>query len=147
MATRTRSKKTSKTRAKNPGEKPEKDDAVPLAQEVSILKDLESGKLQAKELISTTASIKPSGKDAESLKRKKSRKKGKRGKKAKPLSDLDGDLTKLKTRHYLELIMPLHVELLKFQNWVKEEKLRVIAIFEGRDAAGKEARSSDLSST
>jgi polyphosphate kinase len=44
---------------------------------------------------------------------------------------------KLKTKEYLELITPLHVELLKFQNWAKEERLRIVALFEGRDAAGK----------
>jgi polyphosphate kinase 2 len=31
----------------------------------------------------------------------------------------------------------LQVELLKLQNWVKENKQRVVIIFEGRDAAGK----------
>ena len=33
--------------------------------------------------------------------------------------------------------MPLHVELLKLQNWVREEGHRIVALFEGRDAAGK----------
>lgn len=33
--------------------------------------------------------------------------------------------------------MPLHVELLKFESWAKEEGLKVVALFEGRDAAGK----------
>ena len=44
---------------------------------------------------------------------------------------------KLKNDRYLELIDPLHVELLKMQNWVKSEGLRMIGLFEGRDAAGK----------
>ncbi|MCB9797914.1 MAG: polyphosphate kinase 2 [Alphaproteobacteria bacterium] len=44
---------------------------------------------------------------------------------------------KLKTPLYMELIHPLHVELLKLQNHVREEGLRVLALFEGRDAAGK----------
>lgn len=52
-------------------------------------------------------------------------------------SDLDGPLTPLTTPHYLALVMPLHVELLKCQNWVKDQGLRVLSIFEGRDAAGK----------
>ncbi len=38
---------------------------------------------------------------------------------------------------YLKLIMPLHVELLKLQNWVKDTKQRIVVLFEGRDAAGK----------
>jgi polyphosphate kinase 2 len=52
-------------------------------------------------------------------------------------SDLEGPLKKLKTADYLRLIMPLHVELLKMQNYVKEEGLRLLVVNEGRDAAGK----------
>jgi len=48
-----------------------------------------------------------------------------------------GKLNRLGRKHYLQLIMPLHVELLKLQNWVKENGLRVVVLFEGRDAAGK----------
>ena len=44
---------------------------------------------------------------------------------------------RLGRNHYLQLIMPLHVELLKLQNYVKENQLRVVVLFEGRDAAGK----------
>jgi polyphosphate kinase 2 len=54
-----------------------------------------------------------------------------------PPDDRIGPLRKLDVRGYVELIAPLHVELLKLQNWVKAEKLKVVAIFEGRDAAGK----------
>ncbi len=79
--------------------------------------------------------VKPSGPDAESYKLKVAKKAGKV--KSKPPSDLEGELTKLKTPHYLNLMMPLHVELLKVQNWVKEKGLRVLALYEGRDAAGK----------
>ncbi|WP_246480297.1 polyphosphate kinase 2 [Motiliproteus sediminis] len=46
-------------------------------------------------------------------------------------------LPKLKNSEYLELIAPLHVELLKLQNWVKENNIKVCCLFEGRDAAGK----------
>lgn len=52
-------------------------------------------------------------------------------------NDLEGSLKKLKTPDYLHLIMPLHVELLKLQNWVKEKGLRLLVINEGGDAAGK----------
>ncbi len=79
--------------------------------------------------------IKPSGPDAESYKLKLAKKAGKIGEKVP--SDLKGKLTKLKTPQYLSLMMPLHVELLKAQNWIKEEGLRVLALYEGRDAAGK----------
>ena len=80
--------------------------------------------------------IKPTGRDAESY-QLKSEKKKKSHKKKGPFDDLSGPLKKLKTRDYLELITPLHIELVKFQNWVREEDLRIIAFFEGRDAAGK----------
>ncbi len=46
-------------------------------------------------------------------------------------------LKKLSNVEYLDLIMPLHVELLKMQNWAKEQGYRILAINEGRDAAGK----------
>jgi polyphosphate kinase 2 len=51
--------------------------------------------------------------------------------------DRTGKMQNLKRNHYLQLIMPLHVELLKLQNYVRENKLRVVVLFEGRDAAGK----------
>lgn len=38
---------------------------------------------------------------------------------------------------YLAVMHDLHIELLKLQNWVKDERLRVAALFEGRDASGK----------
>ncbi len=79
--------------------------------------------------------IKPSGPDAESYKLKLAKKAGKI--KHKAPSDFEGKLTKLKTPDYLNLMMPLHVELLKVQNWVKEKEFRVLALYEGRDAAGK----------
>ncbi len=51
--------------------------------------------------------------------------------------DRTGKLERMGRNHYLQLIMPLHVEMLKMQNWVKENNLRVVVLFEGRDAAGK----------
>ena len=51
--------------------------------------------------------------------------------------DRVGPMEKLTRSHYLQLIMPLHVELLKLQNYIKEKRLRVVVLFEGRDAAGK----------
>jgi len=44
---------------------------------------------------------------------------------------------KKETLAYESELRRLQVELLKFQNYVKEEGLRVLMIFEGRDAAGK----------
>ncbi len=44
---------------------------------------------------------------------------------------------KVQTIAYEEELKKLQVELLKFQNYVKEKKLKILMIFEGRDAAGK----------
>ena len=77
-----------------------------------------------------TARVAPRGRDAEKRHRRRARKRA-------PADDRTGRLTKLKTPAYLQLIMPLHVELLKLQNWVRERGERVLVIFEGRDAAGK----------
>ena len=78
--------------------------------------------------------IKPRGKDAESLVLKQTQKSASEN--TKP-NDLKGPLKKLKAPDYLQLIMPLHVELLKMQNWVKAEGMKILAINEGRDAGGK----------
>ena len=43
----------------------------------------------------------------------------------------------LRTVMYEEDLIKLQVELIKLQNWVFENKKRVLIIFEGRDAAGK----------
>jgi polyphosphate kinase 2 len=44
---------------------------------------------------------------------------------------------KLKRKEYEEQLQQLQAELCKLQAWVKEKGLRVIVVFEGRDAAGK----------
>ena len=43
----------------------------------------------------------------------------------------------LKRKEYEEALRALQVELCALQDWVKEKGLRVIVVFEGRDAAGK----------
>jgi len=45
--------------------------------------------------------------------------------------------TKLSTKEYEAELFKLHAELVKLQHWVKEKGLRIIVVFEGRDAAGK----------
>jgi len=47
------------------------------------------------------------------------------------------DNRKLRTKKYTKLLRKLQGELCHMQEWIKQEKLRVIIIFEGRDAAGK----------
>ncbi len=44
---------------------------------------------------------------------------------------------KLREKEYVERVLPLQVELLKAQSWVKEAGERIVILFEGRDAAGK----------
>jgi polyphosphate kinase 2 len=44
---------------------------------------------------------------------------------------------KMKTKKYLKLLRKLQGELCHLQEWVKHKGLRVIIVFEGRDAAGK----------
>ena len=44
---------------------------------------------------------------------------------------------KLKRKDYEKELRKLQVELCRLQDWVKHKGLRVIIVFEGRDAAGK----------
>jgi polyphosphate kinase 2 (PPK2 family) len=44
---------------------------------------------------------------------------------------------KLKRKDYEKQLRKLQVELCRLQEWVKYKGLRVIILFEGRDAAGK----------
>ncbi len=46
-------------------------------------------------------------------------------------------INKLSNEEYETALFNLQVELVKLQNWVRKTGLRVIVIFEGRDAAGK----------
>ena len=41
------------------------------------------------------------------------------------------------TLQYEKLLLNLEIELVKLQEWVKANKLKVVVVFEGRDAAGK----------
>ncbi len=54
----------------------------------------------------------------------------------------DGDITvktkeKLKAKDYEKILEKFEIELVKLQEWVKQKKLKVVVVFEGRDAAGK----------
>lgn len=44
---------------------------------------------------------------------------------------------KLQTVYYEKELAKLQIELVKLQEWVKHKGLKIVAIFEGRDAAGK----------
>ncbi len=50
----------------------------------------------------------------------------------------DGNVpSRMKRKAYEKELRKLQVQLCHLQEWVKEKKLRVIVLFEGRDAAGK----------
>ncbi len=44
---------------------------------------------------------------------------------------------KMNKKKYYEELSKLEIELVKLQEWVKAQKLKVVVVFEGRDAAGK----------
>jgi polyphosphate kinase 2 len=44
---------------------------------------------------------------------------------------------KMKNKHFTKELEKLDIELIKLQEWIKAKKLKVVVIFEGRDAAGK----------
>lgn len=44
---------------------------------------------------------------------------------------------KMKNKVYLQELEKLQIELVKLQEWIKHKRLKVVVIFEGRDAAGK----------
>jgi polyphosphate kinase 2 len=48
-----------------------------------------------------------------------------------------GDRSAISKKDYLDELNRLTVELVKLQEWVKAKGLKVVALFEGRDAAGK----------
>ncbi|WP_457100094.1 polyphosphate kinase 2 [Microbacterium sp. P5_E9] len=48
-----------------------------------------------------------------------------------------GDGHGLSEKQYLKELKKLHIELVKLQEWVKQEGLKVCIVFEGRDGAGK----------
>jgi polyphosphate kinase 2 len=53
------------------------------------------------------------------------------------MAKVDTASSKMKRKGYEKELRKLQVQLCHLQEWVKEKKLRVIVIFEGRDAAGK----------
>lgn len=54
-----------------------------------------------------------------------------------PTGDLKLPDRKIKKKKYRKILKKLQVELVKLQYWIKEKGLKVVVIFEGRDAAGK----------
>jgi len=54
-----------------------------------------------------------------------------------PANGKDNNHAKLSEKAYLKELRKLQIDLVKLQEWVKAQGLKVIVIFEGRDAAGK----------
>ena len=52
-------------------------------------------------------------------------------------SEHEVDKKKLEKKIYEKDLSKLQIELVKLQEWIKEKRLKVVVIFEGRDAAGK----------
>lgn len=68
----------------------------------------------------------------------KKKKSNKKDKKHYKIVEIDGEKQrKLKRKPYEKELQKLQVELVKLQEWIKHEGLKVVVIFEGRDAAGK----------
>jgi len=61
----------------------------------------------------------------------------KKGNNSQDLISENKSKAKLNKRFYEKELIKLRVELVKLQEWIKEKKLKVVIIFEGRDAAGK----------
>ncbi len=53
------------------------------------------------------------------------------------VEELKKDKKKLTKKSYEKELSRLQVELVKLQEWIKEKGLKVVVVFEGRDAAGK----------
>jgi polyphosphate kinase 2 len=51
--------------------------------------------------------------------------------------DIPQERKKIKTKVYEKELVGLQVELVKMQEWIKAKGLKLVVIFEGRDAAGK----------
>ncbi len=63
--------------------------------------------------------------------------KGKDAAPAKPAEPPSATGIRLDKKTYEAELQRLHVELVKLQYWIRDQGLRVVVIFEGRDAAGK----------
>ena len=63
--------------------------------------------------------------------------KGQKKPKADALIDDEPKVPKLSTKEYNAELARLQIELVKLQEWIRHAGLKVVVIFEGRDAAGK----------
>jgi len=54
-----------------------------------------------------------------------------------PVSEVGSPSRSMKNKAYLKALNELQLELAKLQEWIRTNGLRVVVLFEGRDAAGK----------
>jgi polyphosphate kinase 2 len=54
-----------------------------------------------------------------------------------PVDETGSPARTIPNKEYLAELSRLHVELVKLQEWIRHEGLKVVLLFEGRDAAGK----------
>ena len=54
-----------------------------------------------------------------------------------PVEEIGAQVRTLSNKAYLRELATLQIELVKLLEWIKQEGLRVVVVFEGRDAAGK----------
>ena len=71
------------------------------------------------------------------MSKKKKKEKAEEKKSKPPVSEAGEPRRKLEEKDYLKELRRLQLEMVKLQEWVKAKGLKVIVIFEGRDAAGK----------
>jgi len=76
------------------------------------------------------------GDEGEPLEPKRRKKEGKKKAKKEARAEKKSD-KKFSTKKYEKELARLHLELIKLQEWIKAEKVKVVVVFEGRDAAGK----------
>jgi polyphosphate kinase 2 len=62
---------------------------------------------------------------------------GDKGRKAAKKAAGEDNNGKMKRKEYEDALRPLHEELVKLQDWVRQEGRKVCILFEGRDGAGK----------
>lgn len=80
----------------------------------------------------------PKAKKTKTVEKNKKPKLNKEEKKQYKIENINGTFVKkIKNKYYEQELKKLQIELVKLQEWVKNNGLKIVVIFEGRDAAGK----------
>ncbi len=102
-------------------------------------KEINAKEINAKEVtVEEAKGTKVQAKESKALKTKESKTKDANRNKSEKAKDSKKDKPKkLKKKVYKKELARLQAELVKLQYWVKDKGLKVVVLFEGRDAAGK----------